>query len=283
MTGAPLVYIIVLNYKRKDDTLDCLGTVQKMDYPNFRTVMVDNGSGDGSAEAVRAAFPDVEVIETGKNLMYAGGNNAGITCALERGADYVLLLNNDTVVDRSMLTRLVDAALSHPDAGIAGPMIYYYPPGRPEGEVIWYAGGIVEMWRGLVAHRAIRKRDTGLFADVETTGYVTGCGMLVSRPCMERVGMLDTSFNMYAEDTDLSLRAEGAGFTLLFVPAARMWHKVSMSMGGEFSLAKMMRKAASSLKLFVRYSRPWHWLTMPFFVAGRVALFTLRRLFLPGR
>jgi len=182
-----------------------------------------------------------------------------------------------------MLTRLVDAALSHPDAGIAGPMIYYYPPGRPEGEVIWYAGGIVEMWRGLVAHRAIRKRDTGLFADVETTGYVTGCGMLVSRPCMERVGMLDTSFGMYAEDTDLSLRAEGAGFTLLFVPAARMWHKVSMSMGGEFSLAKMMRKAASSLKLFVRYSRPWHWLTMPFFVAGRVALFTLRRLFLPGR
>lgn len=278
MTDTPLIYIIVLNYKRKDDTLDCLGSVLKMDYPAFRVVMVDNASGDGSAQAVKAAFPEVHVIETARNLMYAGGNNVGIQYALGKGARYVLLLNNDTVVDTKMLTTLVEAVRSRPNAGIAGPMIYYYPPGGQGGETIWYGGGIVETWRGLVAHRAIRKKDTGEFNAVEDTGYVTGCGMLVSRACLHRIGLLDTSYNMYAEDTDLCLRAKRAGFAVIFVPGAVMWHKVSMSMGGEFSLAKLRLKAAANLRLFARYARPWHWLTMPLFVTGRVAAFMLRRL-----
>lgn len=278
MKDTPLTYIIVLNYKRKDDTIDCLGSVLNMDYPVFKVVMVDNASGDGSAEAVRAAFPEVHVIENARNLMYAGGNNVGIQYALGMGAEYILLLNNDTVVDAGMLTRLVGAMNSRPDAGIAGPMIYYYPPCGSGSETIWYGGGIVEMWRGLVAHRAIREKDTGRFRDAEDTGYVTGCGMLISRACIIRTGMLDTSYNMYAEDTDLCLRAKRAGFSVIFVPGAVMWHKVSMSMGGEFSMAKLRLKAAANLRLFARYASPWHWLTMPLFVAGRVAAFMLRRL-----
>ena len=123
----PLIYIIVLNYNRREDTLDCLSSLFRMDYPNFKVLMVDNASSDGTADAVRRQYPQAEVLQNEKNLMYAGGNNAGIELALEHGADWVLLLNNDTVVDERLLSEMVDAAHAHPEAGVLGPMIYYYP------------------------------------------------------------------------------------------------------------------------------------------------------------
>ena len=130
MNKSPLIYIIVLNYNRKDDTLDCLSSLFRMDYPNFKVLMVDNASSDGTSDAVRRQYPQAEVLQNEKNLMYAGGNNAGIEFALEHGADWVLLLNNDTVVDERLLSEMVDAASAHPEAGVLGPMIYYYPPGE---------------------------------------------------------------------------------------------------------------------------------------------------------
>jgi len=177
----------------------------------------------------------------------------------------------------------VDAVRARPGAGLAGPMIYYHPP-RPDGrELIWYAGGVVSLWRGLTAHRGIRRQDRGLYTETEDTGYVTGCGLLASRACLEKTGLLDPAYGMYAEDADLSLRAARAGFSLLFVPRAKMWHKVSMSSGGEFGLDKMRRKARANLLLLYRYARPWHWLTIPFFTAARAAAFLAGRLLARGR
>ena len=261
----PLIYIIVLNYNRREDTLDCLSSLFRMDYPNFKVLMVDNASSDGTADAVRRQYPQAEVLQNEKNLMYAGGNNAGIELALEHGADWVLLLNNDTVVDERLLSEMMDAAHAHPEAGVLGPMIYYYPPeggkggggtggsearrgagtggsrsrkatvgvggmgGRPKK--IWYAGGIVKLWMGLTAHRGLREEDTGQYGKVEATDYVTGCAMLISRECLDKVGLLDTSYGMYAEDVDFSLRASSAGFALLFVPGGKVWHKVSSERG----------------------------------------------------
>ncbi|MGC2424296.1 MAG: glycosyltransferase family 2 protein [Nitrospirota bacterium] len=273
MNKFPLVYIIVLNYNRKDDTLDCLSSLFRMDYPNFKVLMVDNASSDGSSDAVRREYPKAEVLQNEKNLMYAGGNNAGIEFALEHGADWVLLLNNDTVVDERLLSEMVDVAMSHPEAGVLGPMIYYYPPKPGQPETIWYAGGIVKLWMGLTAHRGLRETDTGRYGTVEATDYVTGCAMLVSRECLDKVGLLDTSYGMYAEDADYSLRASKAGFKLLFVPGGKVWHKVSMSAGGEFSPYKIKLKIKSNLRLFVKFSKPWHWLTMPVFVLGRFIKF----------
>jgi len=121
--SAPTVYIIVLNFNRKDDTLDCLESLYRMDYPNFRVVMVDNGSKDGSALAVMDAYQQAHVIENKANLMFSEGNNVGIRAALAEGAGYVMLLNNDTVVAPNMLTKMMEAMKVHPEAGIAGPMI----------------------------------------------------------------------------------------------------------------------------------------------------------------
>jgi GT2 family glycosyltransferase len=277
MPDNPLVYIIVLNYNRKDDTLDCIRSLYAMDYPNFRVMLVDNASTDGSVDAVRAAFPQVETLVNRRNLMYAGGNNAGIRRALEQGAEFVMLINNDTFVDTRLLSELMDGFAKVEGAGLAGPMIYYDRPGQPGPDIIWYAGGIVQLSRGLIAHRDIRRPDSGRYSGVEETGYVTGCCMLISQECLERVGMLDTTYRMYSEDADYSMRAHLAGFRLLFVPRARMWHKVSLSTGGEFSPKKMRLKLGSNLRFFFRYARPWQYLTAPFFALGRVILFVLTR------
>jgi hypothetical protein len=275
---APKVYIIVLNYNRKEDTLDCLDSLYKMDYPNFKVVMVDNGSSDGTALAVMEVYPHAHVIENRRNLMFSEGNNVGIRAALSEGADYVLLLNNDTVVAPDMLSRMVDAMQAHPAAGMAGPMIYYYPPKAGEPELIWYAGGIVKLWQGLTAHRGIRERDTGQYKGIGYTDYITGCALLATRECLENVGLLDPSYFIYAEDADLTMRARLAGYKLLFVPAATMWHKVSSSTGGEFSAFKIRNKIKSNLRFFVRYARPIHWLTIPWFVLGRGIMFAFRKL-----
>ncbi len=283
----PLVYIIVLNYNRRDDTLECLESLFRIDYPNYIVLVVDNASSDGTAEAVRKAYPDAEVLENEKNLMYAGGNNEGIKLALAKGAEWVLLLNNDTVVDKRLLPEMLKAADKRPDAGVIGPMIYYYSSKgvaaesgqQPEAGLpaIWYAGGIVKLWMGLTAHRGLREEDTGRYGRTEETDYVTGCAMLISRACLEKVGLLDTSYGMYAEDADFSLRARRAGFGLVFAPGGKVWHKISMSTGGEFSLLKTRLKIKSNLRLFVRFAKPWHWLTMPVFVLGRGINFVARR------
>lgn len=276
---APKVYIIVLNYNRKDDTLDCLESLYRMDYPNFRVVMVDNGSSDGTALAVMEVYPHAHVIENRRNLMFSGGNNVGIRAALSEGADYVLLINNDTVVAPDMLTKMVEAMKAQPEAGMAGPMIYYYPPKAGEPELIWYAGGNVKLWQGLTAHRGIRERDTGQYNEVEYTDYITGCAMLATRECLEKVGLLDPAYYIYGEDADLSMRVRLSGYKLLFVPDAKMWHKVSSSTGGEFSAFKVRNKIKSNLRFFVRYARPIHWLTIPWFVLGRGILYALKKLF----
>ena len=275
----PLVYTIVLNYNRRDDTLECLDSLFRMDYPNYKVLVVDNASSDGTADAVREAYPDAEVLENEKNLMYAGGNNEGIRLALTRGAEWILLLNNDTVVDSRLLQEMLKASYMRPDAGVIGPMIYYFSPkGRAaEGEVIWYAGGIVKLWMGLIAHRGIREEDTGRYGRIEDTDYVTGCAMLISRACLEKIGLLDISYGMYTEDVDFSLRARRAGFGLVFAPGGRVWHKISMSTGGEFSFLKTRLKIKSNLRLFARFSKPWHWLTMPVFVVSRGIRFVADR------
>ena len=135
--SAPTVCIVVLNWNRRDDTLDCLASLEGLDYPSRWTLVVDNGSTDGSAEAIERAYPAVDVIRAGENLGYAEGNNLGLREALKRGADYVLVLNNDTLVARQMLTHLVAAAEVDQQVGAAGPTIYFHEA----PDIIWSAGG----------------------------------------------------------------------------------------------------------------------------------------------
>jgi hypothetical protein len=188
-----------------------------MTYPNFQVVVVDNGSDDGSQEAIRERFTSVTLLENGENLGFAGGNNVGISFALQRGADYVLLLNNDTVVDPRCLTLLVDAADGNERIGIVGPTIYYFD----EPGLVWSAGGRMDWRRG-------RPYLSPPSRDEDEVDYVTGCAMLVKSEVIRRIGLLDERFFMYFEEVDWCIRAKRVGFEVVHVPEAKVWHKISL-------------------------------------------------------
>ena len=263
-----LVYIIVLNWNRKKDTIACLESLLKTEYSNYTIVLVDNASSDGTVAEVREKFPSVNVIANAENLRFAGGNNVGIEHALLNGADYVVLLNNDTIVDPAFLAELVQAAENDASIGIAGPKIYYYD----QPKMIWYAGGKVEYWKGWISHVGIREQDNGQYNVARDVDYVTGCCMLVKREVIERIGKLDESFFIYGEDADWSLRAARAGFRLRYVPSSMIWHKVSASSGGNLSWFKNWNKLKGQLRLMARYAKWYNWLTIPFGVFSNILL-----------
>lgn len=225
MIPSPQMVIIVLNWNGKDDTLACLESLQQVTYPNFEVLVVDNGSSDGSVAAIRARFPHQPVIETGENLGYAGGNNVGLRHALVRGADYALLLNNDTEVAPDLLWHLVEATEADPMVGIAGPTIYYHE--RPY--LIWSAGGVIDWGHGKTWMIGLNAPDTGQFgAAPRPVDFVTGCALLVKRAMMEQVGLLDERFFAYYEETEWCVRARRAGFRIVHVPRAKVWHKIPL-------------------------------------------------------
>lgn len=277
MKNTPSVYIIILTWNHKDDSVETVGSVLESDYPRMEVVVVDNASADGTPDAIRRAFPRVHVIENPENLMYAGGNNVGIRWALGQGADYVLLLNNDVVVDKTMVSRLVEAAEAG-GAGMAGPMMYYYPPRGQGADLIWYAGGLVSYWRGMTAHRGIREVDRGQYAGASDTDYVSGCALLARSDVIGGIGLLDGAYAIYSEDADWCVRASRAGYRVLFVPEARLWHKVSASSGGGLTPFKAYHRIRSGIRFFRRHARPWHWLTIPPCMAAYAASFVVGRL-----
>ncbi|MBN1178458.1 MAG: glycosyltransferase family 2 protein [Anaerolineae bacterium] len=219
----PRVAVIILNWNGLQDTLDCLGSLGSVDYPEYDVLVVDNGSGDGSPAAIRAGYPDVALWENPRNLGFTGGNNVGIRRALERGADYVLLLNNDTCVAPNFLRELVAAAEADPEIGAAGPTIYYHVA----PDVIWSAGGIVDWRQGDIRMRGTDEKDAGQFGSApQEVDFITGCAMLLKRAALERVGGLDERFFAYYEESEWCLRARRAGWRVVHVPAARIWHKI---------------------------------------------------------
>lgn len=226
---SPRVAVIVVNWNRREDTLGCLESLGAVIYPSYRVLVIDNGSTDGSAEAIRTAFPEIELIETGENLGFAAGNNVGLRQVLARGDDYALLLNNDTVVAPDFLDRLVSAAAESGRVGVAGPTIYYHS--RPS--VVWSAGGAVDWRTGQTSMLGLDEVDRGQFG-VAARGveFVTGCALLVSREALEAAGLLDERFFMYYEETEWCVRIARAGFAIRHVPAARIWHKIAPSEQG---------------------------------------------------
>ncbi len=222
----PRVAIIVLTYNGVEDTLACLASLARLDYPRERlgVIVVDNGSADGTPARVRAAFPEATVIENGANLGFAAGNNVGLRHALAHGYDYALLLNNDTEAAPDFLRLLVAEAEADPRVGAAGPMIYYHA----DPTLIWSAGGRIDWRRGLSAMDGTGERDRGQYAAPRQVDFVTGCALLIRRAALERAGLLDERFFMYYEETEWSVRVARAGFRIVHVPAAKLWHKIPL-------------------------------------------------------
>lgn len=224
--------VVVLAHNGRGDTLDCLASLGDTRWDPLSVVVVDNGSSDDTAEAVAERHPGVRVIRQEHNLGFAEGNNVGIRHALELGADYVLLLNNDTTIAADAIAHCVDVAQRHPDAGAVCPLVYFAEP----SQLLWYAGAVFDPRRAHSGRMLGYKQTAGeQFAAGGTTDRAVGAAVLLARDALEQVGLLDAELFFLYEDVDWSLRARRRGRNIYIAPLAKVWHRVSATAGGEHS------------------------------------------------
>ncbi|HEY8646476.1 MAG TPA: glycosyltransferase family 2 protein [Gaiellaceae bacterium] len=232
---------VVLNWNGGDDTLAALASLA-----GIPAICVDNGSTDGSDLLVEARFPGVELLRTGANLGFAGGNNIGIRRALERGADWVLLLNNDATAEPGLGAALERAAAARPDAGLLACKILF-----EDGATIQYAGASFSSLG--YSGRQTGHGEPDRFHDLRDVGRADGAGMAVSRRAVDRAGLLDETLFAYVEDVEWSVRIRAAGFGVVFVPDARVRHKGSAATGGRRSTAGLYYSTRNTIAVLERH------------------------------
>lgn len=213
------VAIVILNWNGADDTIACLNSLAGLDYPESEVIVVDNGSADDSVIRIRAANPEVRMIETGRNLGFGGGCNVGMQAAIAGGADYVWLINNDATVATDALTELVHVAEKDERIGAVGSVIF--DQGKCDRVQLW-GGGKVNLWTGASRHRRTPGR----------VDFISGASALIRSRALKEVGFFDdASFFMYWEDTDLGFRLRKGGWKLAVAEKSRVWHEESSSLG----------------------------------------------------
>jgi GT2 family glycosyltransferase len=234
-----VVVAVVLNWNGGEDTLAALESLRGVD-----TICVDNGSSDGSDVLVEQRFPGVELLRAGVNLGFAGGNNLGIERALARGADWVLLLNNDAVAEPGLVDALERAARARQDAGLLACKIL-----NLDGVGVQYAGASFDARLGYSG----RVNTTGP-DELRDVGRADGAAMAASRAAIERAGLLDDTLFAYVEDVEWSLRIRGAGFAVVFVPDALVRHKGSAATGGSASTTNLYYDTRNTIAVAQRYA-----------------------------
>ena len=234
--------VIIVNWNGVADTLEVLRELEGIDGPSLRIIVVDNGSSDDSVDVLRRDAPHVELVETGENLGFAGGNLAGLRHALAGGDfGWVLLINNDVAVDKGFLPPLLEACLD-PDVGAAAPKIYYFEP----RDLIWAAGGRLRLRETVTEEFGQGERDSPAFSRPADMTYLTTCCLLIPRDVLEKVGPLDPVFFIGVDDADWSCRAVDAGYRLRYVPDSEIWHKVAVSTGGSYTPFKTFHTGRSN-------------------------------------
>jgi hypothetical protein len=226
-TGHPKVSIIILNWNGLEDTIECLESLKKITYSNYEVVVVDNGSQGDAVEVLREKFGDyIHVIENDKNYGFAEGNNIGMRYALANfNPDYILLLNNDIVVAADFLTELVKAAESDSSIGIVGPKIYSYD----EPNKISFVGTKMHWWD--VGTPPVNEIDVGQFDELREVDVVIGCALLIKRIVVEKIGLLYSGYFAYYEEAEWCVKCRKAGYKVVYVPRAKLWHKLSSTAG----------------------------------------------------
>jgi len=259
------VFIVILNYNGGDDLRKCLDSVYKLNYPNFEVVVIDNDSDDNSFEEARRRFRKFHFIKNSRNLGFSAGNNVAIKWVLEKMADYVFLLNNDAVIEKNTLKKLVRVMEQNDKMGIVSPIIY-----KGKSKKVWFAGGKINWWKMRTEHktRNIKRRVWNIENKIWSmkyktavsnsefygTDYITGCAMLIKRDVFAEIGLLDEDFFLYYEDADFSWRARMAGFKLGVLPKTAVYHF-------EKSLEnpKKIYWLVLSGILFFKKNSPWNW------------------------
>ena len=256
----PSIYCVIVNYNLKDDTIACVQSLFDASAEPRKVIVVDNGSTDGSVQFLKERFGSaININSTEKNLGFSGGYNLGIQNALELGASWVLIINNDTLVAKDFLSELGNAIESQPQYDIFGPLIFYYnSPQR-----IWYLGD--RLIPGLlITHSLYRGQEIRIqYPPFFSVDFITGCAMLIKKEVFEKIGYFDVNLFMYGEDVDFCWRARKAGFKLAAIPGAKMWHKVSASASRDQYKSRYLRTRNQS-RFYRVYSRrlqlPFMWL-----------------------
>jgi GT2 family glycosyltransferase len=260
----PALAVVVVNWNGRRDLEDCLLSLREARYPGIRILMVDNGSADDSIAWTREHYAEVEILATGENLRWAGGNNVALRQLRDEGFDgKILLLNNDTIVPQGSLERLVAALEDDPAAWAATPRICY----AHDPALVWYDGGRIGRYSGWVRHHGIRQVAGKLEPGNRYVEYGSGCAFLMDDRALLRVGELDERYFFYGEDADYSLRIVEAGGRILHVPRALVLHKVSASVGAH-TPQKIWMRSRSHIRLLRDH---WPRSSWPFLIPSQIA------------
>ena len=236
------VYCIVLNWNGEKYISETIESLLKVDSSgiDFTIVVVDNDSSDSSVNLITKKYKQVILINNPTNMGYAAGNNIGIKYAIKNDADYILIVNSDVIVDKNILAEFIKGVKKYPNAGIFGSKIYFAPgfeyhkeryETKDIGNVIWYAGGIID-WKNVIAtHRGVDAVDNGQFDIDLEVDFITGAVMFVKRDVFMKVGLFDVKYAFYYEENDLCQRAVKSGYKLMYLPQARSWHANAQSTG----------------------------------------------------
>lgn len=262
------VYIVLLNWNGWRDTLDCLESLQYLDYSDYKLLVVDNASTDESVEKIKAAWPSVELLQTGLNLGFGGGCNVGIEYAMCRGADYVWLVNSDTVVDPGALSALVHKADQNRRLGSVGSVVYEIDETQ---KIQLWGGGKINLWTGSSRH----------LVSPGMPDFISGASILLRCTALEEVGLFDQKdFFMYWEDADLGFRLRQAGWGLAVAENSHIRHKQSASLG-EGSPLLDQYFTQSGIR-FLRRHAPVSWISISWLLSRllvkRLALGNIQRL-----
>lgn len=236
MPESPSVYVIVLNYNGKSHLEYCLPSILSTNYENLNIVLVDNNSSDGSVEYVERSFPSVEILQLEENLGWAGGNNRGIEYANEQDAEYVLLANNDIRVHPEWVSAAVDAAESRDDVGFVGFDVYGVVKSIP---LETYEEAVDEWTAPSVQ---------------ETEDYINGMAIFAPIDVFDDIGLIDERYFIYAEETDLQIRAEKAGYKRLRTNVP-VWHHSSGTMG-DLPLKSSFYAIRNRIRLGIKHESP---------------------------
>jgi len=270
------VVIIILNWNRKFDAAECIESLKHIVYPNYEITLVDNGSSDGSIEYIKKLYPYIKIIANNTNLGYAEGNNIGMRKALGSETDYLLLLNNDTIVDPIFLDELVKVAERNKKVGFIGPKVYYYEfNGRRD--IINFVGGMLDKTRGICTHIGINEKDLGQYDETKEVDYIEGSCLLIKKQVIEEIGFFDPNFFAYWEEVDLCIRGRRAGYDSIIAPKARVWHKIASSNIKERNIYYLSRnriwfmKKNSNIKEYISFVL--YFLLREFFVQNLIYLY----------
>lgn len=240
------VTVILVNYNGKKYLKNCIESIKEQSYENLSILIVDNASRDESVQYLQSSYPEIEVIACEENYGFAKGNNIGIEYAIEQGADYVLLLNVDTVIQPDLVEKLVAKA----DAStITVPKIYM----DKRLMKVWYAGGEIDYVQGRSYH-CNRAADT----EIKNIDFACGCCVLIHRDIIKKVGLFDENYYLYFEDTDISMRWIQNKITIKYIPDAKMWHKIGGSGGNDGNLIKTYYMIRNQLYFMKKYQKYMH-------------------------